>query len=369
MKRCKLSLHVMNWIRFFALWSLVVALFSCDCGTEPRSDNGPDTTSHDFTWLTDTLGYDGFLSDATVIDDNNIWAVGEIYLEDTTNGGPAQGIRGLARFDGAKWSLETVLYHDFGSSDLCPGRLNAVQSFGLNDVYVASYANLLHWNGNTWTEDAFFMTEIPFVGQVTAMWGTSGTDLYCVGYTGAIYYFNGNSWQKQQSETNARLTDVRGSSQGDILACGWESNGSESVLLRYQPGTWKALWMKSHPDYSRPYSGALTSLWGSGLKNYWIVGSDGVYLGSGDFAVSLGVNLGNFPRRVRGNAPNDVFIVGDNAMIMHWNGKSWHEYTGLLNPQDRLLGLAVNPTTVVAVGFRIRGITDVALVIVGKRIQ
>lgn len=45
-----------------------------------------DTTSHNFTWQTFTFGGDAgssALFDVAIIDENNIWAVGEIYLKDS----------------------------------------------------------------------------------------------------------------------------------------------------------------------------------------------------------------------------------------------------------------------------------------------
>ncbi len=46
-----------------------------------------DTTSHNFTWQTFTFGDRNYgsstLYDVAIIDENNIWAVGEIYLLDT----------------------------------------------------------------------------------------------------------------------------------------------------------------------------------------------------------------------------------------------------------------------------------------------
>ncbi len=43
-----------------------------------------DTTSHNFTWQTCTFGEhsNSVLYDVAIIDENNIWAVGEIYMND-----------------------------------------------------------------------------------------------------------------------------------------------------------------------------------------------------------------------------------------------------------------------------------------------
>jgi len=44
-----------------------------------------DTTSHNFTWQTWTFGEHSSsrLYDVAIINENNIWAVGEIYMKDS----------------------------------------------------------------------------------------------------------------------------------------------------------------------------------------------------------------------------------------------------------------------------------------------
>ena len=59
-----------------------------------------DTTSHDFTWQTFTFGGDGgssTLYDVAIVDKNNIWAVGEINIADTS-------INGYTMYCYVKWN-------------------------------------------------------------------------------------------------------------------------------------------------------------------------------------------------------------------------------------------------------------------------
>ena len=44
-----------------------------------------DTTSHNFIWEIDTLGIGGsYLNDVAIIDENNIWVVGNIETDTAT---------------------------------------------------------------------------------------------------------------------------------------------------------------------------------------------------------------------------------------------------------------------------------------------
>lgn len=48
------------------------------CGDD-SSDCCLDTTSHNFVWEIDTLGsYGSYLMDVVIIDENDVWAVGQI---------------------------------------------------------------------------------------------------------------------------------------------------------------------------------------------------------------------------------------------------------------------------------------------------
>ena len=73
----------------FAAIMLFVLLTGINCKKNPVSppvSNGADTTSHNYAWQTFILG-DGnssVLYDAAIINDTLIYAVGEIYLKDST---------------------------------------------------------------------------------------------------------------------------------------------------------------------------------------------------------------------------------------------------------------------------------------------
>ncbi len=62
-----------------------------------------DTTSHNFTWQTFTFGEHSTstLYDVAIIDENNIWAVGEIYMNDSL-GNPDPIFITLLQWNGTK---------------------------------------------------------------------------------------------------------------------------------------------------------------------------------------------------------------------------------------------------------------------------
>src|SRR3972149_8811161 len=69
-----------------------------------------DTTSHNFTWQTFTFGGQAgssTLYDVAIINENDIWAVGEIYMNDST-GQPDPNTYNAVHWDGSTWELKRI---------------------------------------------------------------------------------------------------------------------------------------------------------------------------------------------------------------------------------------------------------------------
>ncbi|MGB2866958.1 MAG: hypothetical protein WBD36_00780, partial [Bacteroidota bacterium] len=341
-----LNLNLILILLFFLLLS------SCrkeePCATCPPPTNGPDTTSHEFTWHIDTLGgaQSSAFYDVAIINDTLAYAVGEVYLNDSFGQLDPQPY-GLAIWNGKGWTAKKVAYHDFGSTSLLPGSLNAVYAFGPNDVFVCSSANLLHWDGNSWTEKVFFMTGIPFNGQVLRMWGTSNTMLFCVGRGGAIYTYIGTSWQKLASGTTLDVQDIWGDG-GEILAVASKPFVNyEKMVLSISGSTVTAL---SDSGIDEPVS----CLWFSSAHHYYAAGS-GIYEKS-DLAESQWKNgpldiAHYFVYGMRANRPNDIVAVGGYGEVLHYNGATWksfHADVGLV--AGNYYGVAMKNNLVIAVG-------------------
>jgi hypothetical protein len=74
-----------------------------------------------------------------------------------------------------------------------------------------------------------------------------------------------------------------------------------------------------------------------------------------------------FPWRTRGSDINNVFIAGDNSMIMHYNGSTYSLFNEIYIPGsfDRLLSVDVKGDMVIAVGRQ--GNTNKALLYSGRK--
>ena len=348
-------------------FAIGIILFSCKDDGGPPPPNGPDTTSHNFIFSLDTLG-DGnssVLNDVAIISENNVWVVGELYYRDSV-GGFSQPMFNAARWNGTVWELKRIQVRDFGGVvGIFP--LKAVFGFSGNDIWFASDADLIQWDGTAYRPRAFFMTSLSFDGQVKCMWGTSNNNLYCAGRTGSIYHFTGSGWQKLTSGTTVDIQDIWGATnaqngQTEILAvASFRSGFPQAKKLLRITGTI----VSATSDSGLPI--ALSGVWFKPDKRYHVVG-DGLYsstrLGE-PWQYEPSLPLDYYKDAIRGIASNDVIISGSSGALWHYNGASWRAYRQIEAPAfyGRYYRVDFKGDYVVAVGW----MNNTAVAIRGRR--
>ena len=78
-----------------------------------------------------------------------------------------------------------------------------------------------------------------------------------------------------------------------------------------------------------------------------------------------GSNLVGFINKVRGNDLNDIFIVGNDGKIAHWNGSSWKTF---FNINGSFLSLDVKNDIIVAGGnLQFGFVVGNPIVVIGRR--
>ena len=333
-------------------------------------DANADTTSHNFVFQIDTLG-DGnssLLNDVCIIDENNIWAVGQIHLKDALgNFTPPYNI---ARWDGNKWSLQRLALPQYNfdctiaffSSALA----TAVYGFSPATVILTDGASVLKWSGSQISHYPCIPLPMLGDGRIVKLWGTSENSFYAVGTKGIIFYYNGSSWQKLASGTTVDIQDIWGAVDGKtgqttILAIASFINYGRGLDLLQIQGT-----TASKLD-TAGLRIAQSSVWFTPGQSVYVVG-DGLFSKSKftDARWQLdGTQPSIYKRRIRGNSWNDFFIAGDFGLLSHYNGMTWKHYQGEKFPSFFGLwsSVAVNGNMIVAVGE----INDQAIGLRGKR--
>jgi hypothetical protein len=296
-------------------------------------------TSHNISWQIDTLGQPGdFLYDVWGLDENNIWAVGAVHMQ--------QGLTAIIKWDGTKWN-----YHTWPE-----GGTKGIWGFSENNIWtVGDYTNrgfIGHYNGTIWTEyrDDYFLSKGDTVYPLYSVWGSSPDNVWAVGDQGTIIHWDGVEWRKIASPVNLLLYDVWGSSASNVYAVRF-SLSQNSQLIHFDGIEWTEI-TNQLPSGERNF----TSLWFDKSGTGYIVGNNVLHYSGGVFS-RIEINQDKFLLRVRGSNSTDVFTVGQKGRVYNFNGRDWATYPELFDesPGMELKGVFTLQTTVFTVGLTNNG--------------
>ena len=330
----------MNWrYRRLPLLSIILLpFFLVACNDSPPGPppppNGPDTTSHNFIFEIDTLGdASSLLYDTAIISENNIWAVGDFYLRDST--GQVDPLRyNVAQWDGSQWEVKRITVMFRGNPVTPP--LEGISTFSATDIWLVGSLPI-HGDGQTWT--IFDLRAMPGFETVSVSkaWGTSPSDMYFVGANGSIVHYNGATWQAMQSGTTLPLLDVFGRSATEVYAVGGDR--STAVVLKYDGTRWATLMnsyyfgngFDSTELFRTQLYGHLNGAWVDESGTLYVVGEYVYQMKAGQWGFTPGIadNYLNAPifsrgflTSIRGEAGNDFVTAGERLTVIHHNGSS-----------------------------------------------
>ena len=274
-----------------------------------------DTTSHNFTWQTFEFGQhsSSTLYDVAIIDENNIWAVGEIYMNDSF-GNPDPTMYNAVHWDGSNWNLKRFEFYTFcpegTGSGIYPAK--SVFCFPTGKVVISSGSQLLYLNDSIEIEKKC----VPV--SVNKIWGLTPDNFYIVGHNGKIAYNDVSSWIRVASGTTTNINDVCGIIEDgkSIVYCTVSSMFNppqDKKILKITDGNVDSVsW-----EMDRIVYGCWTN-----NKNFLFVCGEGVFInkfGSWKQATLPAITTNS----IRGDEINDVFAVGSLGTIFHFNGISW----------------------------------------------
>lgn len=308
-----------------------------------------NTTSHNFTWQKFEFGGMGgssVLYDVAIINENDIWAVGEIYADTT---GQAYN---AVHWNGSSWELKRIQTYFRGNLITVP--LEGIFAFSSTDIWMVGSLPI-HGNGNDWTMYDLRTTVDPNL-SLSKAWGSSSNDMYFVGRAGSIAHYKNGSWSKIESGTDANILDIWSDKNpftnlSEIICTvgrGLDQAGPWSGIIRIKDNF-------STESLDQTGLGQIYgSLWfKSGIK-YYIVG-DGLYVKTYNDTtkwVNLNRNITSYYMScIRGNGLNDIIVSGAYGELLHNNGSTWKSFrdqTSLSN--GTYYRVAIKGNIVVAVG-------------------
>jgi hypothetical protein len=283
-----------------------------------------DTTSHNFTFQKWPFGSSGSsqLYDVAIINENNIWAVGEIMIADTSQNGYTT--YNAVHWDGNEWELKQIPFTYNGQTFY--SAIKSILAFNENDIWFG-IASLIHWDGTVYQS---ISTATFFPAMVNKMWGISSNDFYIAGTRGQIVHYNGSNWQRIESGTTLNIYDLWGyynpeTSDTEInFIAAQHFEGPERKIFTLKNNIVEEL------STTNILQGSLHGIWFIPGKKYYVVGN-GIYTkkditDSNEWDASLDYLTPYYSYAIRGSSFNNVFICGSYGDVLHYNGYTWTSF-------------------------------------------
>jgi len=320
-----------------------------------------DTTSHNFTWQIFEFGNfsNSAFFDVAIINENDIWAVGEIYVADTSSTGYT--MYNAVHWDGNKWVLKKIYtYSNCSSIDYAP--LRSICAFSSNNIVVTSGGGMWWYDGIRWKSEC---TINPLLtGAINKLWGKSSSDLFAVGNIGNIFHWDGKRWTKIESGTDVSFKSIAKGLDEEVYVSGSSSNNRYHILLKINKD--KNVEVQPIPPGSEGIyfvSSAKEILFLSGIVGvYWKhlkYDKSYTFISRLNYA-TYGMKSDNY---------NNLFLVTALSKIFHFNGMNLMSLNHPLSGELAILrSVDVKNDFVVVVGERIQNMfAGTAVILIGKR--
>ena len=320
-------------------------------------------TSQEFTWQVFSWGMHSSseLNDLSIIDENNIWCVGEINMNDSL-GNPEPNCYNAAYWNGQNWDFKKIMFYTIcGQQSRTSYPAKAIFTFNENEIWIAMDGDQITKieNGNQVSTIC-----LPWSFSINKMWGSSSDSLYVVGSNGSIAHYNGSIWAKIEAGTDINFRDIYGYLNKDNNELQIIALASNSGLNQRK----KIVRIKDQTVEPLPDSGLadnLSTIWFISGRKYCIGGNG--YYESRTFGPVWERN-NTIPQfhisSIRGAGLNDIVLGGSFGLLMHYNGVNWMNYAYITASYfDVISSVAIKGNTIVATGFK----GSKAVVLIGKR--
>ena len=303
------------------------------------------TTSSDFTWQTFTFGEhsSSVLYGVSIIDENNIWAVGEIYMNDSTGQADSK-IYNAIHFNGVEWVLKRIEGNFRGNRIIPP--LEGIHAFSESNIWAAGSLPV-RGDGENW-EIIDLRTIVDESLSLWKVWEKDTSEVYFGGKSGSMAYFNGQTWQKIETGTELDIEDIHGNAEQGVVAVASKlfETLDNAIFRIKEDKTAEEVNTEGIPE---PISG----IWFDETGVTYIVGS-GMFKKPGleapvswqDFHLPI---TNNYMDAIDANGLSDIVVSGNSGEILHFNGAGWTNFQNGL--AGTLYDIDIHQGLVVAVGY------------------
>jgi hypothetical protein len=194
---------------------------------------------------------------------------------------------------------------DTGASD----RLNAVWGASPSAVYAVGNQDAVRFDGSAWSDAGEIVN-----GSTLTMWGTAGDNVYAAG-SYSIQRYNGTAWSVEfGGYGQAHGADLWGTSAANVYAV------TDTDIKRFDGVEWTTV----DTGNMIPWTGAVLSIHGTSANDIWVVGANGLILHyDGAQWEVVESHTSKQLIDVYAAAANNAFAVGENGVIVRWDGSAW----------------------------------------------
>jgi hypothetical protein len=283
-----------------------------------------DTTSHNITWQKYTFEvqmWSSVLYDIAIINENDIWIVGEIFINDSL-GNPDPHIYNTIHWNGSTWEVKriSVIYN----SNLITPPLYGIYAISSTNIWLSSGVPI-HGDGVNWLQYHLFDMGILNLddGHLTKIWGASSSDLYFVGTLGAVAHFRNGNWARMDMGTKLNIQDISGIKNISIdqteiycIAVDFFSNSSKLIKIFNNVES-------SIVDLN---IGSIYSFWTRNGIDFYFCGEK-LYRNNNGNWTNVELNTSSPIIGIAGTGYNDIYLIGGNQYFSHFNGITWRDYS------------------------------------------
>jgi len=313
-----------------------------------------DTITHDFTWETFYFGGVGtsVLEDIEIIDENNIWVVGDIQDAGYDKDSVWQDQHNVVKWNGNEWSLERIFgYGSCTQKYMYPPPLKGIYKDSQNVIW-ASWGNQII---NASQEKIYceFKT-----GGFDKLEGFGDDGMIVTNHTNEksiLNYFKYGRFSEIKLENNGFIMDLL-----PIV----KDNGEKIILFphsSFQTGKYQLLSINAQKDVSlyATLPNYTSSVWTRKGYPLFICGGSSVYSNKTGNWKEINCSSPYAVARISGDNLNNIFAIGWGNVI-HYNGSTWKKIDEL---DGYYFSVAVKDNIVVIVGMQ----NYKAVIVVGRK--
>jgi photosystem II stability/assembly factor-like uncharacterized protein len=184
--------------------------------------------------------------------------------------------------------------------------LQAAKGFSAKKVFTVGTGGSAYY----YTGDQHVLMPTPTKKTLRGVGGSAGDNVWAVGDKGTVIHYDGVSWKEIDFPTQADLRDVFVAANGHVWVV-----GSYTVQERQADGSWLS--------HEAP-TGQWHAIDGSGPNNLWIVGRQGRvrHFDGSQWTLKTPPTVKGL-RDVAAISANNVWMVGEAGTLLHYNGSDF----------------------------------------------